>query len=70
MTQDLEQFGRYLICQGPDGTPITFTGVPDEMLCLAFASETQGLVELHILPASEDFTTETQQSFTESARKA
>lgn len=67
MTQDLEQFGRYLICQGPDRTPVTFAGVPDEMLCLAFDSETQGLVELHILPASEDFTAETLQSFTERA---
>ncbi len=67
MTRNLEQFGRYLICQGPDGTPVTFTGVPDEMLCLAFDSETQGLVELHILPASEDFSPETQQSFTERA---
>ena len=67
MTQNLEQFGRYLICQGADGAPITFKGVPNEMLCLAYDPETLGLVELHILPESEDFAPETQRSFTERA---
>ncbi len=67
MTQKLEQFGRYLICQGPDGAPVTFKGVPNEMLCLAYDPETLGLVELHILPESEDYAPEAQQSFTERA---
>jgi len=67
MTQDLEQFGRYLICQGSDGAPVMFKGVPNEMLCLAYDPETLGLVELHILPESEDFAPQAQQSFTERA---
>ncbi|NOX98247.1 MAG: hypothetical protein GXP30_00675 [Verrucomicrobia bacterium] len=67
MTQELEQFGRYLICQGSDGAPVTFKGVPNEMLCLAYDPETLGLVELHILPESEDYAPEAQRSFTERA---
>ena len=67
MSQKLEQFGRYLICQGPDGSPVTFKSVPNEMLCLAYDPETLGLVELHLLPESDDFCAEAQQSFTERA---
>ncbi len=67
MTQDLEQFGRYLISLSSDGTPATFSGAANEMLCLAFDPETLSLVELHILPESEDFCPEAQKSFTERA---
>ncbi len=67
MTQDLEQFGRYFISLGSDGSPATFPGVAKEMLCLAFDPETLSLVELHILPESESFDEDTRKSFTDRA---
>lgn len=67
MTQDLEHFGRYLISLGSDGSPATFTGAANEMLCLAFDPETLNLVELHILPESENFCPEAEKSFTQRA---
>lgn len=67
MSQNLEQFARYLISLGPDGIPATFPGISNEMLCLAFDPETLNLVELHILPESESFSEDQQKSFTDRA---
>ncbi|MCF6313973.1 MAG: hypothetical protein L3J39_16120 [Verrucomicrobiales bacterium] len=67
MSQNLEQFARYLISLGPDGSPATFPGIPNEMLCLAFDPETLNLVELHILPESDSFNEDQQRSFTDRA---
>ena len=46
---ELEKFGRFLIAQQADRSPVTFNRIAEELVCLAFDIHTQCLVELHVL---------------------
>ncbi len=60
---ELEKFGRFLIAQHADHSPVTFARVAEELVCLAFDIHTQCLVELHILNDTATFSPEEKESF-------
>jgi len=67
---DLEQFARFLIAQRADRTPVTFSRVSEEVVCLAFDLNTQSLVELHVLNSVQEMTPATLESFEDRTRTA
>ncbi len=68
--EDLEQFARFLIAQRADRTPVTFSRVSEEVVCLAFDLNTQSLVELHVLNSVQEMTPATLESFEDRTRTA
>lgn len=67
---DLEQFARFLISQRGDHSPVTFSRVSEEVVCLAFDLNTQSLVELHVLNGAQDMTPAARDSFEDRTRTA
>ena len=68
--EELEQFARFLIAQRADRSPVTFSRVSEEVVCLAFDLNTQSLVELHVLNNVQDLTASTCQSFEDRTQTA
>jgi hypothetical protein len=67
---ELEKFGRFLIAQQADRSPVTFNRIAEELVCLAFDIHTQCLVELHVLNDTAEFSDARRESFHQRALTA
>lgn len=65
----LEQFGKYLISEGEDLAPIVLDRIEDEVVCLGFNPDTDGLVEIHVVADAEDYSASDTLSFIDRAWK-
>ena len=66
----LEQFGKYAISEGEDLSPFILERSGDEVICLGFNPDTDGLVEIHIVGEGEGYSASDTLSFIDRGWKA